>query len=177
MGRTVVFCASSTLAPDLHRLARELGAGIAATGDDVVYGGTTTGLMGEVAGGARAAGGRVVGYVPEAFAGSWHVDDELDELVVVPTMGARKEGMLAGSHRVVVLAGGLGTLDELLEAMTLRQLGLVPDDLEIVLLDPDELYAPLLAQFAALVELGAVTSRAARIRVARTVDGALHAPS
>jgi uncharacterized protein (TIGR00730 family) len=171
--RTCVFCASSELPAPLHALARSLGAAIAATGDDLVYGGTTTGLMGAVSGGARDAGGRVVGYVPQTMVASWLVDDTLDQLVVVATMGERKDQMLAGTHRVVVLPGGLGTLDELFEVMTYRQLGYVPAEVDIVLLDPDDLYAPLLAQLDALIALGTVQPVSAALRVARTVTEAL----
>lgn len=173
MGRTCVFCASSELSPDLHVLAATLGAAIAASGDDLVYGGTTTGLMGAVAAGARSAGGRVVGYVPAALEPTWAVDRALDELVVVGSMGERKERMLADTHRVVVLPGGIGTLDELLEAMTFRQLGLVPADVDIVLLDPHGTWDALRAQLDDLVTLGTVSAHNARLRVARTVEEAV----
>lgn len=169
MGRTCVFCASSPLTADLRRLAGALGRALAEDGDEVVYGGTMTGLMGEVAAGARAAGGHVVGVVPGAVAALGSVDDRADELVRVDTLGERKVAMLRGVHRVVALAGGLGTLDELLEALTMRQLGLVSDDLDVVVLDPTGHWDHLRAQLDVLVDRGAARPGAVRIRWAADV--------
>lgn len=178
MGRTCVFCASSPLTADLRRLAGELGRVLAEHGDEVVYGGTMTGLMGEVAAGARAAGGRVVGVVPGSIAALGAVDDAVDELVRVETLGERKVAMLRGVHRVVALAGGLGTLDELLEVLTMRQLGLVPEDLDVAVLDPTGHWDHLRAQLDVLVHRGAARPSAVRIRwvgdvaeVVRTTGG------
>lgn len=173
MGRTCVFCSSSDLSADMHVMAASLGAAVARSGDDLVYGGTVTGLMGAVAAGARSAGGRVVGYVPKAMEPEWAIDQALDELVVVGSMGERKELMLADTHRVIVLPGGIGTLDELMEAMTFRQLGLVPADVDIVLLDPHGAWDALLDQLDDLVELGTVAAHNARLRIARTVEEAV----
>jgi uncharacterized protein (TIGR00730 family) len=176
VGRTCVFCASSTVADQHHQLARELGAAVAAAGDELVYGGTTTGLMGDVAAGARAAGGRVVGVVPSSMAQLWSVDGHLDELVEVPDLGSRKAEMVRDAHRVVVLPGGLGTLDELLEVLTFRQLGLVARDLDVVLLDPDGFWDPFLAQLDVMLEAGTVRAPNIRLRTARTAAEALAGP-
>ncbi len=176
MARTTVFCASSPLAEHHHRLARELGAAIARAGDDLVYGGTTTGLMGDVAGAARAAGGRVVGVVPVAMLDLWSVDRRCDELVDVPDLGARKAELVRDARRVVVLVGGLGTLDELLEVMTFRQLGLVGHDVDIVLLDPDGFWDPVLAQLQAMRDTGTARETTTRVRVARSVAEVLRGP-
>lgn len=172
-----MFCASTSLTGDLRSVARELGRALGAAGDELVYGGTLTGLMGEVAAGARETGGRVVGVVPAAIAALGHLDGELDELVEVDTLGERKVAMLAGTRRVVVLAGGLGTLDELLEALTMRQLGLLPADLDLVVLDPDDHWRPLRDQLDVLVDRGATLEASVRVRWERDVAGALRLDS
>lgn len=170
MARTAVFCGSSPMAPELHALARELGAVLARAGDEVVYGGTRTGLMADVADGARSAGGHVVAVVPAVFDDHPAVDRDA-ELVRVATLGERKVAMLEGTARVVALAGGLGTMDELLEVLTLRQLGLLDDDVDVVVLDPTGHWAPLRSQFELLVERGATHRPAVRVRWVDDVAG------
>ena len=175
MPRTCVFCSSSTLSTGLHTLARELGRGIAEVGDDLVYGGTLTGLMGEVAAGARAGGGRVVGVVPATLAALGSVDRHCDELVEVVSLGERKEVMMRGAHRVVVLPGGIGTLDEVLEVLTHRQLGELDGAVDVVLLDPAGFWDPLRTMLARMVEHGTARATAVRVRTAATVAEALDA--
>ncbi len=177
MGRTCVFCASSPLTGELRRLARALGTALAEAGDELVYGGTMTGLMGELAAGARAGGGRVVGVVPHAIAALGSVDRRADELVEVETLGERKVRMLVGVDRVVTLAGGLGTLDELLEVLTMRQLGLLPTDLDVVVLDPTGHWDHLRQQFDLLADRGAARPTAVRVRWVTDVAGVLRTPT
>lgn len=162
---------------DLRRLARGLGRGLAENGDEVVYGGTMTGLMGEVAVGAREAGGRVIGVVPEAIAALGSVDRDVDELVEVESLGERKVAMLDGTDRVVALAGGLGTLDELLEVLTMRQLGLLDSDVDVVVLDPTGHWDHLRRQLAVLVERGAARPTSVRVRWETDVAGVLRGPA
>lgn len=164
------------MTPDLRGLARELGRALGTAGDELVYGGTVTGLMGEVADGAREAGGRVVGVVPAAIAALGSLDEGLDELVEVDTLGERKVAMLAGTERVVVLAGGLGTLDELLEVLTMRQLGLLPADLDVVVLDTSRHWAPLRDQLDLLVDREAARRTSVHVRWEQDVAGALQGP-
>lgn len=173
MGRTCVFCASSSLTSDLGRVANDLGRALAEAGHEVVYGGTMTGLMGEVAAGARAAGGRVIGVVPHMIAALGSVDHRVDELVEVETLGQRKVAMLDGVDRVVALAGGLGTLDELLEVLTMRQLGLLDSRLDVVVLDPTGHWDHLRQQFDVLVERGAARATSVRVRWVQDVAGVL----
>lgn len=173
MARTCVFCSSSSLAAPLHALARRLGEAVARSGDELVYGGTTTGLMLEVADGARQAGGRVIGVVPARIAALGSVDRRCDELIEVETMGERKVEMMRDVHRFVVLAGGLGTLDELLEVLTFRQLGLLEPDVDVVLLDHDDFWQPLLTQIDTMRAAGTVRADTPAPRIARTVEEAL----
>lgn len=171
--RTCVFCSSSPLTPDLRDLAHSVGVALGQAGDEVVYGGTMTGLMAELARGAREGGARVVGVVPAVLSSLASVDRDADELVQVESLGERKVAMLQGTGRVVVLAGGLGTLDELLEVVTMRQLGLLPADLDVVVLDPTGHWDLLRQQFALLVDREAAREAAVRVRWVGDVAGVM----
>ncbi len=118
-----VYCGASDRAdPKYAELARELGAAVAQRGWTLVWGGSRTGLMGAVAAGAREAGGRTVGVLPE-FIHRWEVaDNQADELLVVTTMHERKMLLQVRSDVFVVLPGGIGTLDEIADTLDLRNL-------------------------------------------------------
>ncbi|MCY7316983.1 MAG: TIGR00730 family Rossman fold protein [Rubrivivax sp.] len=103
--------------------ARALGAAIGQRGWQLVYGGGRVGLMGEVADAALAAGGRVVGIIPESLQKLEVGHTGLDELHVVPTMHQRKQMMAERADLFIALPGGIGTLEELYEVWTWRQLG------------------------------------------------------
>ena len=123
--RIAVFCGSSRRSDSrFDPLARALGTEIARRGHTLVYGGGRTGLMGAVADAALAAGGRVEGVILDRFI----VDDvhhrELDVLVTVDDMRARKAGLDERADAFVALPGGYGTLEELAEILSLRKLGL-----------------------------------------------------
>ena len=148
-----VFAASSASVPATHReQAQRLGAGLVARGWRLVYGGGDVGLMGEVAREALAGGVHVTGVIPQRLA-EWEVAlDQVDELLVTETMRERQGLMDARSDAFVALPGGLGTLAELLEIVTLRQLGY--HDRPIVLLDPDGYWEPLRQQLTTAVDRG-----------------------
>ena len=123
--------------------ARAFGAAAAARGLGVVFGGGKVGLMGALAEGALAAGGEVVGVIPQAL-----VDRELahgghSELHVVGSLHERKALMAELSDAFVALPGGFGTLDELMEQLTWSQLGLHAKP--VGLLDVEEYWRPLIA--------------------------------
>lgn len=142
-----VFCASRPgRDPAYLRLAAECGAAIARGGAAVVYGGARVGAMGAVADAALAAGGRVVGVLPERLRDRELAHPGLSELIVTQTMHQRKAIMAGRATGFVALPGGIGTLDELLEIWTWRQLGL--HSKPIVLVDHDGYWQPLLAQLA-----------------------------
>ncbi|MFD7660322.1 TIGR00730 family Rossman fold protein [Actinosynnema sp. NPDC059797] len=120
--RVCVYCGSSGASEKYLSAARRVGATLAGRGIEVVYGGARVGTMGAVADGALAAGGRVIGVIPESLVG-WEVAHQgLTELRVVPGLHERKAVMTALSDAVVALPGGAGTLDELFEAWTWAQL-------------------------------------------------------
>lgn len=148
-----VFCASSEGAGARDRkLARELGTAIAERGWRLVYGGGDIGLMGEVAHAALAAGGPVTGVIPRKLVGRELALREVDELLVTESMRERQRLMDERSDAFVALPGGLGTLTELLEILTLRQLGY--HDRPVVLLDPDGFWQPLRDMLDAAVARG-----------------------
>jgi uncharacterized protein (TIGR00730 family) len=129
--------------PSYTEAATALGALLAERGTRVVYGGGRVGLMGSVADAALAAGGEVVGVIPQHLVDREVAHPGLSELVVTGSMHERKARMAELSEGFVALPGGLGTLEELAETLTWSQLGL--QDKPCGLLDVDGFYGPLLA--------------------------------
>lgn len=119
-----VFCASRPgNRPAFAPAARAVGAAIGRRGWQLVYGGGRAGLMGEVADAALAAGARVIGVIPESLMAREHGHRGLTELHVVQSMHQRKQMMAEHCDAFVALPGGIGTLEELFEVWTWRQLG------------------------------------------------------
>lgn len=124
MKRLAVYCGSASPAdPRYLGLAREVGDTLARRGIGVVYGGGRTGLMGAVAGGALAAGGEVIGVIPEALIDTEVANPDCTELIVVDGMHARKLAFTDLADGFLTLPGGVGTMDELWEAVSWAQLG------------------------------------------------------
>jgi len=148
-----VFCGSSTPPdPRYGAAARALGTFIAERGIELVYGGGRVGLMGEVAGAALAAGGRVTGVIPVGLFSREVGHTGLTKLHEVGSMHERKQLMYDLSDGFIALPGGLGTLDELAEVTTWAQLGLHAKP--VVLLDVDGFWDMLVAQFDLMVRVG-----------------------
>ena len=122
--------------------AQALGAAIGERGWQLVYGGAKVGLMGVVADATLAAGGRVVGVIPDSLQRAEVGHTGLHELHVVPTMHVRKQMMAERAQAFVAMPGGIGTLEELYEVWTWRQLGF--HDQPIGLLNVDGYYDSLL---------------------------------
>ncbi|RDE04782.1 TIGR00730 family Rossman fold protein [Sphingomonas aracearum] len=124
MKRLAVYCGSATPAdPSYIAMAQEVGRTLAMRGIGVVYGGGRLGLMGAVADSALAAGGEVIGVIPQALVNAEVAHRGLTELHVVETMHQRKQAFTDLSDGFVTLAGGTGTMDELWEAMSWAQIG------------------------------------------------------
>jgi uncharacterized protein (TIGR00730 family) len=141
-----VYCSSSDrLDPKYAAAAEELGRELVARGWGLVYGGGKTGLMGAVARAVKAQGGRVVGVIPEFMKARELAYDEADELVTVVTMRERKLLMEARADAFVALPGGFGTLEEIMEILTLRQLDVVKKP--CVFFNQDGFYDDLLRLF------------------------------
>jgi uncharacterized protein (TIGR00730 family) len=143
--RTVcVYCASSrTSHPDYRDAARRLGAVLAAGGITVVYGGGAVGSMGALADGALAAGGHVIGVLPRFMAELEWGHAGISELQLVEDLRTRKHTMLTLSEAAIALPGGSGTFEELLEAITLKRLGLYLNP--ILLVNTRGFFDPLVA--------------------------------
>ncbi|MBU3814758.1 MAG: TIGR00730 family Rossman fold protein [Candidatus Bacteroides intestinipullorum] len=146
MKTVCVYCASSTkIDPAYTEAARCLGTLLGSRGIRVVNGAGNMGLMGTVSDAALAAGGRVTGVIPRFMVEQrWH-HTGLSELIVTEDMHERKRTMLRLADAVIALPGGCGTLEELLEAITWKQLGLYLNP--IVILNLKGYYDPLLAMF------------------------------
>src|SRR5215470_19503344 len=142
--RVCVYCGSSgRVAEALRDAARRTGRLLAQSGMELVYGGGHIGLMGLTADAALAAGGRVVGIIPDFLHGREVAHTRVSELIVVGSMHERKQRMLERADAFAILPGGLGTLDETFECMTWKQLGL--HDKPIVVIDVGGYWRPLLA--------------------------------
>jgi uncharacterized protein (TIGR00730 family) len=138
-----VYCGSSSRVADVYKdAAHALGEGLARRGIQLVYGGGRVGLMGIVADAAMAAGGRVVGIIPEHIQTEEVEHTGLTELHVVDSMHTRKRMMAERSDAFVVLPGGFGTLDEAFEILTWKQLRL--HDKPVIIADVDGYWRPLL---------------------------------
>jgi uncharacterized protein (TIGR00730 family) len=154
-----VFCGSHSGAdPAFAAGARALGRGLAMCGMRLVYGGGRIGLMGAVADAAVAAGGKVLGVIPEFLARLEVAHTGIAELTVTDSMHSRKQKMFAEADAFVSLPGGLGTLDETFEIITWRQLGL--HNKPILLCNIAGSAAPLLAAIDAAIRLGFAAARA-----------------
>lgn len=158
--------------PGYGHAARTLGEALARAGITVVYGGGSIGLMGAAAETALAAGGKVIGIIPE------HLDRveitlaDVTELHVTHNMHDRKRLMFERSDAFVIMPGGLGTLDETFEILTWAQLGLHRKP--ILLLNIEGYWQSLITLIGELVERGfASADHAALIHHADTVDEAM----
>jgi hypothetical protein len=141
-----LYCGSSRGHDPRHAAEAEaIGAGIAERGWRLVYGAGDLGLMGIAARAAQARGGRVLGVIPRHLLELEVAKSDLDTLVLTETMHERKKLMLGNAAAVVALAGGIGTLDELIEVLTWRQLGLHAKP--VLLVNAGGYWDPLLALF------------------------------
>jgi uncharacterized protein (TIGR00730 family) len=139
-----VFCgASSGRRPVYAEAARAFGEALARRGLGLVYGGGRVGLMGAVADGALAAGGNVVGVIPQELVDRELAHAGVTRLDVVGSLHERKARMAELADAFVALPGGFGTLDELMEQLTWSQLGLHAKP--VGLLDVDDYWRPLIA--------------------------------
>ena len=141
-----VYCSSSNaIAPAYFDAARTLGQRIAHRGDTLVYGGADIGLMGALAQAVKTGGGTVIGVMPIMLQEKRIIFTDADEFVTTHDMRERKAVMESRSDAFVILPGGFGTLEELSEILTLRQIGMHTKP--IVLLNTEGYYAPLITLF------------------------------
>ena len=168
MRRLCVFSGSSPGGhPDYAQAAAELGRALAGQGIGVVYGGAHVGLMGLVADAAMAAGAEVVGVIPTNLMVREVAHDHLTRLERVGTMHERKARMADLADAFVALPGGVGTLDEIIEALSWSHLSLHAKPVAVY--DVDGFWQPLLDLLDGMVEGGYVAAAArAELRVVRS---------
>lgn len=148
-----VFCGSRFGADPAHaEAARAFGAGLARAGLRLVYGAGDVGLMGEIARAAQGAGGETFGVIPQHLLAREVGRRDLSTFVVTETMHERKKVMFMNADAIVALPGGPGTLDELFEVLTWRQLGLHAKP--VYLLNVGGYWDPLVALIGHMVGQG-----------------------
>jgi uncharacterized protein (TIGR00730 family) len=144
-----VFCASSNgINPRYHAQARELGRLLALNNLSLVYGGGKVGLMGSLARSVHAHGGKVIGVIPKLFREKGWCYEKADQVKETGSMPERKLIMQTTSDAFIALPGGLGTLDEILEIITAKQLGF--HHKLMVLINTNNFFNPLLRLFNSL---------------------------
>ena len=140
--RIAVFCsASNDIDPKYNKVAREFVRAASLRGYDIVSGGTIKGTLGEISDELKSCCGYHIGVLPRFF--SQYVYPELSELYWTDTLSERKELLIKNTYAVVALPGGVGTLDEIVEAFTLMSIGQY--DGKVCLLNLDGFYEPLIA--------------------------------
>jgi uncharacterized protein (TIGR00730 family) len=145
-GLICVYCSSSDkLDAKYYEGAQRFGRQLVARGWGLVYGGGNRGAMGVMGRAVKEAGGRVIGIIPEFMKSRELALDDADELVTVGTMRERKQLMEERADAFVTLPGGIGTLEEFVEVMTLRYLNLVHKPM--ILVNQDGFYDDLLRFF------------------------------
>jgi uncharacterized protein (TIGR00730 family) len=145
-----VFCGSSDAAkPAWLSAARDLGHALAAARLRLVYGGGGVGLMGACARGAQEAGGQVLGIIPDFLVGKERALESVEH-IIVRSMHERKQKFFEESDGFVILPGGIGTLEEVVELLSWRRLDL--HTRPVVFYNPDDFWAPLFALFQHTVD-------------------------
>ena len=118
MNITVYLGANEGNDPFLKETVRELGAWIGTNGNTLVYGGSKSGLMGELAESVLQAGGKVIGVEPQFFIDAGFMYDEITELITTKDMSERKAKMIELGEAFIAFPGGTGTLEEITEVMS-----------------------------------------------------------
>lgn len=168
-----VYCASSSkIAPIYFQMAEELGKVLAIEGIRIINGAGKMGLMGALSDSALKAGGEVTGIIPNFMVEKGWCHPGLTKLITVADMHERKETMARLSDAVIALPGGCGTLEELLEIITWKQLGLYLNP--IVILNVKHYFDPLLHMFQRAMDENFMKLKHAELwRVAETPEEAL----
>lgn len=149
--RVAVYAASSSqVSSEYIDAAAELGRTLAAEGIEIVYGAGKLGLMGALADAALDAGGKVTGVIPQFMVDNGWCREKLTNLIVTPDMHTRKEKIVSLADATIALPGGVGTLEELMEIITWKQLGLYANP--IVILNTRGYFNPLKEMLERAVE-------------------------
>lgn len=155
MRAVAVYCSSSDQLPQVTLdLARDLGQLLGSRGIRLVYGGGARGLMGIVAGAALAAGGEVQGFMLQALREREGAGVAVGDLRFVATLEERKRLMAAAADAVIALPGGIGTLDEITEALTLADIHRAPTP--VCLCDADGFWDPFMLMISRFDAYGVI---------------------
>ena len=149
---TVFLGSSDGRDPAIREALAELAAWIGKRGHTLVYGGSKVGLMGVLAETAKAHGARVIGIEPQFFVDACVQFDGADELIVTPDMGVRKDRLIRMADAIVTFPGGVGTLEELGQALSMLNLGHVAA--RCVVYNVNGYYDPIRSQLDRMVEAG-----------------------
>ncbi|MEO0393656.1 MAG: TIGR00730 family Rossman fold protein [Pseudomonadota bacterium] len=170
-----VYCGSSNrISDDINQVATLMGTALAEKGITTVYGGGHVGLMGMTADAALAAGGEVIGIIPDHLQRAEVQHQGLTELLVTDSMHTRKRLMVDRSDAFIVLPGGLGTLDEMFEILTWRQLEL--HDKPVIMVNWRGYWDKIIAAIDHAVEVGFVGAKHRdRLIIVDDVEGAMKA--
>jgi hypothetical protein len=174
MKRSVcLFCSAVEDLPVAAReLAAEFGGACAARGLRLVYGGSSRGLMGVAARAAAAAGGEVLGVMPRHLVRPERAAENIGTLLIVESLAERKQRMSEAADLFVALPGGIGTLNELIEMLTLNDLGL--QSKPVILCASDGFWQPFVAMIERFRAYGVLRPSVERsLRVAASVDEAM----
>lgn len=166
-----VFCGASNDAPKTHlELGKNLGKTMAENHIRLVYGGGDCGIMGSVANAVMAHKGKVTGVFPESLKNIENEHQSLSEIIMVETMHQRKELMYQRSHAFVVLPGGFGTMDEMFEILTWKQL--LMHEKPIIIVNHEGYWDHLVALMDNIIKEGfAAESMRENYSVVSDVDG------
>lgn len=155
--KVCIFCGAYSGTDSKHaEAATELAKLLATRGHTIVYGGGKVGLMGIIADTALALGGKVIGVIPDFLVAREVGHTNLTELIVVKSMHERKHKMAMLADVFIATTGGWGTLDELAEMLTWKQLNLISQPVGV--LSIDGYYNPLKSQMSQMVESGFLRS-------------------
>lgn len=150
MNITVYAASSGTVSDRYLTIANALGREMARRGHVLINGAGRTGLMGATIDGILAEGGTAIGVIPQFMVDNGWQNDRMTRLIVTPDMHSRKDTMANMSDGCIACPGGIGTLEELCEIITWRQLGLYSHP--VVILNIEGYYDPFLAQLAQAAE-------------------------
>ena len=161
MARTVCLFAGAGGNQVLFNDAKWICTELVKTGWDVVYGGSSKGIMGSCCAAVKEAGGKITGVLPRRVYDLQHFDPEIETLVA-ETMASRKQVFWDKSDAFICLPGAYGTMDELFEALTLMKLGYLPVK-PIAIFNQNNFYNPLIDMFNNMVSAGLMTEQRAAI--------------
>lgn len=151
--RVAVYCGSTTGKNEMFvRTARELGHWMGEHGCELIFGGSKTGLMGAVADGVLEAGGVVTGVVPKVAEIQQRMHPALTTLIETDSMAERKSRMIALAEAFIALPGGIGTLDEITEILSLLSLGLVK--CPVIFYNVNDYYEPVRTVLSNILQNG-----------------------